>query len=76
VLDQHRAGARTVLNLVGGAVSTHLDPAYRMEGLTMARFRRTALISAAVVVPLALIAVLLGLYGAANSFEHPKSMHR
>jgi hypothetical protein len=31
VLDQHRPTARTVLNLAAGAVSTHLDPAYRRE---------------------------------------------
>jgi len=31
VLDQHRPTARTVLNLAAGAVSTHLDPAYRTE---------------------------------------------
>jgi hypothetical protein len=31
VLDQHRAGPRTVLSLAGGALSTHLDPDYRMQ---------------------------------------------
>jgi hypothetical protein len=31
VLDQHHGGPRTVLNLVGGALSTHLDPDYRMR---------------------------------------------
>ena len=31
VLDQHQASPRTVLSLVGGAVSAHLDPGYRME---------------------------------------------
>jgi WD40 repeat protein len=31
VLDQHRAGPRTVLSLVGGALSTHLDTDYRMQ---------------------------------------------
>ncbi len=31
VLDQHRAGLRTALSLVGGALSTHLDPDYRMQ---------------------------------------------
>ena len=31
VLDQHRAGLRTVLSLAGGALSTHLDPDYRMQ---------------------------------------------
>jgi WD40 repeat protein len=31
VLDQHQAGPQTVLSLVGGALSTHLDPDYRMQ---------------------------------------------
>ncbi len=31
VLDQHRARLRTVLSLAGGALSTHLDPDYRMQ---------------------------------------------
>jgi len=31
VLGQHRAGPRTVLSLAGGALSTHLDPDYRMQ---------------------------------------------
>ena len=31
VLDQHRAGAQTVLSLAGGALGTHLDPDYRMQ---------------------------------------------
>ena len=31
VLDQHHAGPRTVLSLAGGALSTHLDPDYRMQ---------------------------------------------
>jgi hypothetical protein len=31
VLDQHRAGQRTVLSLAGGALTSHLDPGYRME---------------------------------------------
>jgi WD40 repeat protein len=66
VLDQHRAGARTVLNLAAGALSTHFDPAYRMEGLAMVRLRRAAWISAAVVVPVALIAVPFGLFAAQN----------
>jgi WD40 repeat protein len=69
VLDQHRGGGRTVLNLAVGAVSTHLDPAYRMEGLTMTRLRRTALISAAVVVPIALIAVPFSMFIATQNFK-------
>jgi WD40 repeat protein len=67
VLDQHRASARTVLNLAASAVSTQLDPAYRMEGLAMNRLRRTGLISAAVVVPLALIAVPFGVFVAGQN---------
>jgi WD40 repeat protein len=31
VLDQHRAGPRTVLSLAGGALSSHLDPDYRIQ---------------------------------------------
>ena len=30
VLDQHQASSRTVLSLVGGALTAHLDPSYRM----------------------------------------------
>ena len=37
VLDQHRPGARTVVNLAASALGAHLDPAYRMEGLSMIR---------------------------------------
>jgi WD40 repeat protein len=55
VLEQHDAGARTVLNLAGSVLSTHLDPAYRMEGLALNR--RTAWISAALLVPVGLVAV-------------------
>jgi WD40 repeat protein len=69
VLEQHRAGARTVLNLAGSALSTHLDPAYRMEGLAMKRLRRILLISAAVVVPIALIAVPFGLLVNAQNWK-------
>jgi hypothetical protein len=36
VLDQHRPGVRTVLDLGAGALGAHLDPAYRMEGLAVA----------------------------------------
>ena len=41
VLEQHQAGPRTVLNLAVSALSTHLDPAYRMEGVTMVWLRRS-----------------------------------
>ena len=40
VLDQHRAGPRTVLSLAGGALGTHLDPDYRMR--LMPRLSRDA----------------------------------
>jgi WD40 repeat protein len=69
VLDQHRAGARTVINLAAGAVSTHLDPAYRMEGLAMNRLRHAALISVAAVVPIGLIAVPVGLWAQTQDWK-------
>lgn len=62
MLDQHRAGARTVLNLAAGALGTYLDPAYLREGRAMNRLRRTAQISAAIAVPIALLAVPAGLW--------------
>lgn len=40
VLDQHRTGPRTVLSLAGGVLSTHLDPAYRMEIRVLPRLGR------------------------------------
>ncbi len=72
VLDQHRPAARTVLNLAASAVSTHLDPAYRLEGLAMTRLRRGALISAALAAPVVLtLGALMG-YGAwRESSWHP-----
>jgi WD40 repeat protein len=57
LLGQHQASMRTVLNLASSAACTHLDRAYRGEGPTMAWFRRAALISAAAVVPIALLAL-------------------
>jgi len=42
VLDQHRAGPRTVLSLAGRALSTHLDPDYRMQIRLMPRLSRDA----------------------------------
>ena len=42
VLDQHRAGPRTVLSLAGGALSTHLDPDYRMQIRLRPRLSRDA----------------------------------
>lgn len=60
VLDQHQASARTVLSLAASAASTHLDPAYRMEGLSMASLRRNALIWAVIAALLMVIAVPVG----------------
>jgi hypothetical protein len=48
VLDQHQASARTVLNLAVSVLSTHVDPAYRTEALSLPRLRRAALISAVI----------------------------
>jgi hypothetical protein len=59
VLDQHHPTARTVVNLWASAVSAQLDPVYRMEGLWPARLRRAVLVSAAVVIPIALIALYI-----------------
>jgi hypothetical protein len=63
VLDQHQASVRTVASLGVSAVSAHLDPAWRAGRLSPSRLPRAALISAAIAVPLTLIAVPLG-YGA------------
>ena len=35
LLEERRSSPRTVANLALGAVGTHLDPAYRREGITM-----------------------------------------
>lgn len=64
VLDQHRVGMRTVLNLVGGALSTHFDPAYRLEGLQMIHLGHRARMSAAVA------ASIVVLFGAFFAFVH------
>jgi hypothetical protein len=53
VLDQHRSRGRTVLTLAVGALSTHLDPSYRMEGLQMNRVGRYLRVPATVVLTLA-----------------------
>ena len=42
VLDQHRAGPRTVLSLAGGALSTRLDPDYRIQIRLKPRLSRDA----------------------------------
>jgi hypothetical protein len=61
VLDQHRAGPRTVLSLAGGVLSTHLDPSYRMEIRAMPRLGRDTLgnltIFAVIMVGLAAVTV-------------------
>jgi hypothetical protein len=61
VLDQHRAGRRTVLSLAGGALSTHLDPDYRMEIRLMPRLSRDAWmgVGIAVAVPAGVLALLV-----------------
>ena len=69
VLDQHPATARTVLNLAAGVLSTHLDPAYRAQGLSATRLRRAAATSAAIAVPLAVIVVLFGVLIIAKSWN-------
>jgi WD40 repeat protein len=56
VLDQHHAGPRTVLSLAGGALSTHLDPDYRMQIRLIPRLSRDA--RRAVAITAALIAAL------------------
>lgn len=48
VLDQHRAGTRTVLNLAAGALSTHLDPSFRLAGTQMTRIAHLVRMSVAV----------------------------
>lgn len=71
VLGQHRAGARTVLNLAASVLSTHLDPAYRTEGMAMTRLRRGTLVCAAVVAPLVLLGSLFGYQAWQESHWHP-----
>ena len=71
VLDQHQASARTVLNLAVSVLSTHVDPAYRAEALSLPRLGRAALISAVIAAPLALILGPIG-YGIwQDSHWHP-----
>ena len=59
VLDQHRAGARTVLNLAASALGAHLDPAYRTERLPMIRLHKNAFAAAAGVIAGLMVLVLL-----------------
>ncbi len=63
VLDQHQPTARTVLNLWDGAVSAHLDPAWRAEWHPLIRLRRWAPVLAIVAVVLLLPVGCFG-YGA------------
>ena len=59
VLDQYRARPRTVLSLAGGALSTHLDPDYRMQIPHLSRdARRAVLVTTALVVTLPAIVIL------------------
>lgn len=60
VLDQHRAGSRTVLSLAVGALSTHLEPGYRMEIRPIPRLSKDAKLAVvmSVTVPAALIALV------------------
>src|SRR5690349_11013472 len=58
VLDQHHAGPRTVLSLAGGALSTHLDPDYRMQFRLSRDARRAVAITAALIVGLTALVIL------------------
>ena len=71
VLDQHHATARTVASLGASAVSAQLDPAYRTDRLSLSRLRRAALISAAIVAPLALVLAPFGYQVWQDGYWHP-----
>ena len=71
VLDQHHLTPRTVASLAASVLSTHVDPAYRTEWLSLARLRRGALISAVVAAPLALILGPVGYGMWQDSYWHP-----
>ena len=59
VLDQHHAGPRTVLSLAGGALSTHLDPDYRMQMPRLSRdAKQVAAIVAAIIVGVPALVIL------------------
>ncbi len=60
VLGQHQPTARTALNLWAGAVSAHLDPAWRAGRHPMIRLRRWAPVFAAIAVVLLVFAVSFG----------------
>jgi hypothetical protein len=76
VLDQHPAGPRTVLSLAGGAMSTHLDPDYRMQVRLMPRLSRDAKLAIAgfpamIVGGLALVIVPMAIKDARESRWEP-----
>ena len=59
VLDQHHARPRTVLSLAGGALSTHLDPDYRMQIRPMPRLSGDAKRAVAVIAAMTGLAALV-----------------
>ena len=61
VLDQHQPTSRTVLNLWAGAVSAHLDPAWRTGRHPATRLRRRARIGAPVFVGIAAVLLVFAL---------------
>ncbi len=71
VLDQHSAGPRTVLSLASGALTTRLDPGYRMEIRRMARLSKEAKLTVllSVAVPAAIFALVAVPVIAQNSRE-------
>jgi WD40 repeat protein len=71
VLDQHQPTARTVASLAASVLSTHADPAYRTDRLSLSRLRRGALISAVVAALLALVLVPIGYRIWQDGYWHP-----
>jgi WD40 repeat protein len=65
VLDEHQSTPRTVASLALGALGTHLDPAYRREGITMpgpgSSLRTAAQVTAIAGVLVAVVGGLLAL---------------
>jgi WD40 repeat protein len=70
VLDQHQASARTVASLAASALSTHADPAYRTDRLSLARLRGAAFLSAVIAGPFVLAFGLLFGLGAWQDRPH------
>jgi hypothetical protein len=60
LLDEHRSGPRTVVNLALGALGTHFDPAYRREGVTMPGPGSPLRTAAAVAGPFGAVVVVFG----------------